>query len=63
MTFPTIEDLIGNTPLVKLQRLPALNPNIDSSNTILVKLEGNGQRELDDTRVFPREAESYFDNQ
>jgi cysteine synthase B len=36
MTFPTIESFIGNTPLVRLQRLPG-----DSSNTILVKLEGN----------------------
>lgn len=34
--FPTIESFIGNTPLVRLQRL---NPN--SSNQILVKLEGN----------------------
>ena len=36
MNYPTIEDFIGNTPLVKLQRLPG-----DSSNQILVKLEGN----------------------
>lgn len=36
MNFPTIESFIGNTPLVRLQRLPG-----DSSNTILVKLEGN----------------------
>lgn len=34
--FPTIEDFIGHTPLVRLQRL---NPN--PSNTILLKLEGN----------------------
>ncbi len=34
--FPTIEQFIGNTPLVRLQRL-----NRDSSNTILLKLEGN----------------------
>jgi len=34
--FPTIEQCIGNTPLVRLQRL-----NRDSSNTILLKLEGN----------------------
>lgn len=33
--YPTIESIIGNTPVVKLQRL---NPN--SSNTILLKLEG-----------------------
>lgn len=36
MNFKTIEDFIGNTPLVKLQRMGG-----DSSNTILLKLEGN----------------------
>jgi len=36
MTYPTIESFVGNTPLVRLQRLPAGN-----GNTILVKLEGN----------------------
>jgi len=36
MPFSTIEDYIGNTPLVKLQRLPG-----KTSNTLLVKLEGN----------------------
>lgn len=36
MDYPIIENLIGNTPLVKLQRLPG-----NSSNTILAKLEGN----------------------
>ncbi len=36
MHYPTIEQTIGNTPLVRLQRL---NPNL--SNTILLKLEGN----------------------
>lgn len=34
--FPTIADFIGNTPLVRLQRLPG-----QTSNTLLVKLEGN----------------------
>ena len=34
--YPTIEAFIGNTPLVKLQRLPG-----ETTNTILVKLEGN----------------------
>ncbi|HEY7774437.1 MAG TPA: cysteine synthase CysM [Marinagarivorans sp.] len=34
--YPTIDRFIGNTPLVRLQRLPG-----DSSNTVLVKLEGN----------------------
>jgi cysteine synthase B len=36
MSYPTIEAFVGNTPLVRLQRLPG-----DSSNSILVKLEGN----------------------
>jgi len=34
--FPTIADYVGNTPLVRLQRLPGTE-----NNTILVKLEGN----------------------
>lgn len=34
--FPTIESCIGNTPLVRLQRLPG-----NTSNTILAKLEGD----------------------
>ena len=34
--YPTIEDCIGETPLVRLQRLPG-----ETTNTILVKLEGN----------------------
>ncbi len=34
--YPTIDAFIGNTPLVKLQRLPG-----KTSNTILVKLEGD----------------------
>ena len=34
--YPTIESCIGNTPLVRLQRLPG-----DTSNTLLAKLEGN----------------------
>lgn len=36
MTFPTIESFVGNTPLVRLQRLEVAN-----RNTVLVKLEGN----------------------
>lgn len=36
MNFKTINDFVGNTPLVKLQRIVG-----DSSNTILLKLEGN----------------------
>lgn len=35
MTYPTIEDFVGNTPLVKLQRMNS------TSNNILLKLEGN----------------------
>ena len=34
--FPTLEDFVGNTPLVRLQRMV---PN--SSNVVMVKLEGN----------------------
>ncbi|HUT39821.1 MAG TPA: cysteine synthase CysM [Gammaproteobacteria bacterium] len=36
MEFPTIEATIGNTPLVRLQRLPGA-----TGNAVLVKLEGN----------------------
>ena len=36
MRYPTIEDTVGNTPLVRLKRMPG-----ETSNTILVKLEGN----------------------
>jgi cysteine synthase B len=35
-TYKTIEDCVGNTPLVRLKRMPGV-----TSNTILVKLEGN----------------------
>jgi cysteine synthase B len=34
--FKTLEEFVGNTPLVRLQRIPG-----NTSNTILVKLEGN----------------------
>jgi cysteine synthase B len=34
--YRTIEDCVGNTPLVRLQRLPG-----NTSNTLLAKLEGN----------------------
>ncbi|MCH9697018.1 MAG: cysteine synthase CysM [Gammaproteobacteria bacterium] len=34
--YTTVEACIGNTPLVKLQRLPG-----ETTNTVLVKLEGN----------------------
>lgn len=36
LQFPTIAECIGHTPLVRLQRLPGA-----TSNTLLVKLEGN----------------------
>lgn len=36
MRLKTLEDFVGNTPLVRLQRLPGR-----TSNTILAKLEGN----------------------
>jgi cysteine synthase B len=36
MAFPTIESFVGNTPLVRLQRLPG-----QTNNQLLVKLEGN----------------------
>ncbi len=36
MHYPTIEDFVGNTPLVRLQRLGQ-----ETGNTILLKLEGN----------------------
>jgi cysteine synthase B len=36
MNFPTIEAQVGNTPLVRLQRLP-----VDTSSIVLAKLEGN----------------------
>ncbi len=34
--YPTIEDFVGNTPLVRLKRIPG-----DTSNVLLAKLEGN----------------------
>ncbi|MDO8413320.1 MAG: cysteine synthase CysM [Gallionellaceae bacterium] len=34
--YPSIEDFVGNTPLVKLKRIPGA-----TSNTLLAKLEGN----------------------
>lgn len=36
MNFSLLEDFVGNTPLVRLQRLPGA-----TSNAVLVKLEGN----------------------
>ena len=40
MAYLTIEDTIGNTPLVRLQRIPGLD-NVRRNNIILGKLEGN----------------------
>jgi cysteine synthase B len=39
-TYPTIEDTIGNTPLVRLQRIPGADCDA-RGNVILGKLEGN----------------------
>jgi cysteine synthase B len=36
MEFPTLESTVGNTPLVRLQRMAG-----NTTNTLLVKLEGN----------------------
>ncbi len=36
MDYPTLSDTVGNTPLVRLARLPGT-----TSNVILAKLEGN----------------------
>ena len=36
LQYPTIADCVGNTPLVRLQRMAG-----ETSNTLLVKLEGN----------------------
>src|SRR5215212_5660836 len=36
MSFPTLESYVGNTPLVRLQRITG-----ETSNTLLAKLEGN----------------------
>ncbi|MFO1412348.1 MAG: cysteine synthase CysM [Burkholderiales bacterium] len=36
MTYPTLENAVGNTPLVRLQRLPGAGTNV-----VLAKLEGN----------------------
>ncbi len=36
MPYPTIQDFVGKTPLVRLQRLPG-----DTENLILAKLEGS----------------------
>ena len=40
ISYPTVEDVIGNTPLVRLARLPGVQ-NEQRGNVILGKLEGN----------------------
>ena len=40
MSYPTLEDAIGKTPLVRLQRIPGAE-NAARGNVILAKLEGN----------------------
>ena len=40
LAYPTIEDTIGNTPLVRLVRIPG-DANRERGNVILGKLEGN----------------------
>ncbi|HCQ48036.1 MAG TPA: cysteine synthase B, partial [Achromobacter sp.] len=39
-TYPTIEQTVGNTPLVRLQRIPGAAGDA-RGNVILAKLEGN----------------------
>lgn len=36
--YPTVEDLVGKTPLVRMQRL---GTHLGKNNTILLKLEGD----------------------
>ncbi|OZI61521.1 cysteine synthase CysM [Bordetella genomosp. 11] len=40
VTYPTVEQTVGNTPLVRLQRIPGAD-NAARGNIILAKLEGN----------------------
>ena len=40
MNWKTLEDFVGNTPLVQLKRLPGAE-NARRNNVILAKLEGN----------------------
>ncbi len=40
MSYPTIESTVGNTPLVRLQRIPG-RANDERGNVLLAKLEGN----------------------
>ncbi|MGB8545739.1 MAG: cysteine synthase B, partial [Azonexus sp.] len=38
--YKTLQDFVGNTPLVRLQRIPGAE-NARRGNVILAKLEGN----------------------
>jgi S-sulfo-L-cysteine synthase (O-acetyl-L-serine-dependent) len=40
MEYRTLEDFVGNTPLVRLQRMPGTLA-AERGNVVLVKLEGN----------------------
>jgi S-sulfo-L-cysteine synthase (O-acetyl-L-serine-dependent) len=40
LNYPTLAQFVGNTPLVRLQRLPHIF-GVPSSTTVLLKLEGN----------------------
>ena len=40
VVYPTLEDTIGNTPLIALQRIGA-ESNLERGNVVLAKLEGN----------------------
>ncbi|MBK9624492.1 MAG: cysteine synthase CysM [Rhodocyclaceae bacterium] len=40
MNYPSLEHFVGNTPLVRLQRIPGVE-NTRRNNVILAKLEGN----------------------
>ena len=40
MKFSSLQDYVGNTPLVQLQRIPGAQ-NTQRNNVILAKLEGN----------------------
>ncbi len=47
--FRYLEDFIGNTPLVRLKRMPG-----HTSNVVLVKLEGNNPAgSVKDRPAFP----------
>jgi len=57
--FKSIEEFIGNTPLVKLKRLPGNTGN--TGNTVPVKLEGGwkprSMRPTGETRMFTISSE------